>query len=210
MKTDRFYVDLPDGSRIWTLAANRECGNTPIVALHGFLGAIGFWVSNVDTFAQTNPFYAIDILGFGKSSRVKLSEDPARAERELVRSIEAWCKAMNFERIILVGHSFGGFLASAYAMRHANRVESLILIESWGWADAQKKRVDAKRAIWLKIVEKIPEEANFMDLLRSSGNIGINVTKFIRPAYKKIFRDVLNDNDTIYRYIYYANCFYPS
>lgn len=210
MKTERFYVDLADGSRIWTLEANKESKNTPIVALHGFLGAIGFWVSNVDTFAQNNPFYAIDILGFGKSSRVKLSEDPARAERELVRSIEAWRKAMNFERIILVGHSFGGFLASAYAMRHASRVESLILIESWGWTEAEKKRVDAKRAIWLKIVEKLPEEANFMDLLRSSGNIGINVTKLIRPAYRKMFRDVLNDNDTIYRYIYYANCFYPS
>ena len=117
---------------------------------------------------------------------------------------------MKIEKIILVGHSFGGFLASAYSMRYKKRVESLILIESWGWTDAEKKQVDVKRAIWLKIVDRIPEEANFMDLLRSSGNIGINVTKFIRPAYKKIFKDVLNDNDTIYRYIYYANCFYPS
>jgi pimeloyl-ACP methyl ester carboxylesterase len=52
---------------------NTDSKKMPIVLLHGFGAGIAFWVLNFDTLAEANhPVYAIDLLGFGKSSRYTL------------------------------------------------------------------------------------------------------------------------------------------
>ena len=91
-----------------------------------FLG-IGFWVLNFDTFAKNRPVYAIDLLGFGKSSRPKFSKDAKEIEMQYVSSIEKWRECMKIEKMILLGHSFGGYLSTAYSIKYPERIEHLIL-----------------------------------------------------------------------------------
>ena len=59
-------------------------------------------------------------LGFGKSSRPNFSSDSIEAEAQFVKSIEAWRVAMKLEKLILLGHSLGGFLACSYSIRFPN------------------------------------------------------------------------------------------
>lgn len=106
---------------------NTESNNTPMLLLHGFGAGIGFWVLNFDTFASTHPVYAIDLLGFGKSSRPKFSKDAMEIESQYINSIEKWRQHMRIEKFILLGHSFGGYLSTAYAMKYPERIEHLIL-----------------------------------------------------------------------------------
>ena len=124
----RFYVELENGNRIWTLAANVESKNVPIVIVHGFCGGIGFWIHNVDTFAEHHPFYAFDLLGYSRSSRPKFSDNAQEAEKQFLDSIEEWRDKMNINEMILFGHSFGGFLATAYATKYPKIVKALILV----------------------------------------------------------------------------------
>uniref|UniRef100_A0A1I8FP61 AB hydrolase-1 domain-containing protein n=1 Tax=Macrostomum lignano TaxID=282301 RepID=A0A1I8FP61_9PLAT len=57
-------------------------------ARHG--AAVGIWCRNIGQLSRQRPVYAIDILGFGRSSRVPFPLDAAACEARFVDSIEQW------------------------------------------------------------------------------------------------------------------------
>ena len=75
----------------------------------------------MDTLSQKRPVYAFDLLGFGQSSRPKFDSAPDVAEEKFVESIENWRKAVNLDKFILMGHSFGGYLGSSYALKYPDK-----------------------------------------------------------------------------------------
>lgn len=82
--------------------------------------------------------YAIDWLGFGRSSRPAFPFRPGQpnsvenSEAFFIEALEEWRKANNIERFILMGHSLGGYLSAAYALRYPERVQHLILVSPVG------------------------------------------------------------------------------
>ena len=132
------YVWINDQTQsIWTISLNASCPGTPLVLLHGMGSGVALWALNLPGLAARLPcpIYAIDLLGFGRSSRTRFSDDAAAAELQFVESIEAWRAVLDLPRMVLLGHSFGGFLATAYSLRYggAGRVEHLILADPWGF-----------------------------------------------------------------------------
>lgn len=77
-----------DECKIRSLVANKHTEDkaTPLVLLHGFASGIGLWVLNIDSLSKDRPLYALDILGFGSSSRPSFSRDAETAENQLVES----------------------------------------------------------------------------------------------------------------------------
>jgi hypothetical protein len=91
----RFGIKINNGQdEIWTVAVNTQSKNTPIVLIHGYLAGIGIWRFNVDALSELRPLYAIDLLGFGRSSRSQFGTDPIEVENQFVDSIEEWRKEM--------------------------------------------------------------------------------------------------------------------
>jgi pimeloyl-ACP methyl ester carboxylesterase len=81
--------------------------------------------------SESRPLYAFDLLGFGRSDRPTFSGDPFVAESQFVESIEDWRKELKLEKIILLGHGFGGFLSTSYSIKYPNCVSALILVDPW-------------------------------------------------------------------------------
>ncbi|CAH0550804.1 unnamed protein product [Brassicogethes aeneus] len=196
--------------KIWTVAFNSKSKNTPLVLLHGFGAGVGFWCLNFDAFAKDRPVYAIDILGFGRSSRPTFSQDNMEAEIQLVDSIEEWRKEVNLDKFILLGHSFGGYLATSYTLRHPEHVKHLILADPWGF---NTKPPDFNPPLWLKTIGFFLYPFTYLNPLatvRAVGPFGPWLIKKMRSDISEKYATTFEDKNIILEYIYQCNSQKPS
>ncbi len=106
----------------------------PLLLLHGFGNEAHIW----DDFApEVAPYYrtlALDHRGHGESFW-----DPERRYDldTLVRDVEAVTAALDIERLVLVGHSLGGRVATLFAGRHPERLAGVVLVDIGPELDAR-------------------------------------------------------------------------
>ncbi|KAF8784526.1 1-acylglycerol-3-phosphate O-acyltransferase ABHD5-like isoform X2 [Argiope bruennichi] len=198
--------------RIRTFMANREADEkvTPLVLLHGFASGIGLWVLNIDSLSQDRPLYALDILGFGLSSRPVFNRDAEVAENQFVESIEAWRKKVGLKKFILLGHSMGGFLATAYSIKYPERIQHLILADPWGFPTPDLSAKKVELPIWVKAIAAMLKPFNPLAGLRAAGPWGPGLVKRLRPDILRKFENIVADPSDVGNYIYHCNAQYPS
>ena len=123
---------------------------TPLVLLHGYLNGGAYFYRNLRGLSHFfQRIHAIDMLGWGLSSRPKfqlLEKSTKAAEDFFVESLEAWRKMNQIDRMILGGHSMGGYLAVAYCERFPERVEKLILISPVGVPHESEEAIEMRKA----------------------------------------------------------------
>ena len=166
------YVPIENQQKIWTLKFNPNASKVPLVLVHGFGGGVGLWAMNIDALAKGRTIYAIDVLGFGRSSRPKLSSDPEEAEKEFVDSIEQWRHQLGLEKFVLLGHSFGGFLASSYTLKHPSRVQHLVLVDSWGFPE-KPPGIENDFPMWARVLKAVIMPFNPLAAIRAAGPWGM-------------------------------------
>jgi proline iminopeptidase len=137
------YWELPTGSRIayFHFDGKEPAKDTPIIYLHG--GPGGF-VTSSDTavFSQLAndgyDVYLYDQIGGGKSARLKNIRQYT-VKRHL-RDLEAIVEKIGAQKVIFIGHSWGGSLAPLYLARHPDRVEKMIFSGPGGMIPKRFKR----------------------------------------------------------------------
>ena len=50
------------------------------------------------------------------------------AEDFFLTSLQRWREAMRVDKMVLVGHSLGGYLAASYALQYPQHVQHLVLV----------------------------------------------------------------------------------
>ncbi|XP_066274412.1 1-acylglycerol-3-phosphate O-acyltransferase ABHD5-like, partial [Branchiostoma lanceolatum] len=207
---ERFYVPISNGRRIWTLKVrSKKPDALPIVMIHGFGGAAGFYFLNFDALAEHRAVYAFDILGFGRSSRHEFSTKPDVAEEEFVESIEEWRKGVGLERFIMMGGSFGGFLAASYAIKHPDRVKHLILGEPWGFPENCAEALQAQTPLLERIIQSSLSLFNPLTLFRAAGPLGPQLLRWAFQDVRTSYADAFPDN-TVTDFVYHCAAQPPS
>ncbi|XP_074510588.1 1-acylglycerol-3-phosphate O-acyltransferase ABHD5 isoform X1 [Sebastes fasciatus] len=206
------YVPISNGNLVWTLtfSSDRVKDKTPVVLLHGFGSGVGLWAQNLDALSQRRPVFAVDLLGFGQSSRPPFSTDAREAEDQFVESIEQWRAKVGLESMILLGHNLGGYLAVSYSIKYPDRVKHIVLVEPWGFPE-QPDTVEADRPIpvWIKALGAMFSPFNPLAGLRLVGPLGLTLVQTLRPDFKRKFSSMFSDN-TVSEYIYHLNVQTPS
>lgn len=113
-----------------------SCGgrSEPVmVILHGFLGGSLLYYQMIPGLCKHYRVVCIDLLGMGQSSRPNMAfNSQEEAENFFVYSLEEVFVAEQLYEFVLVGHSFGGYVASCYSLIFRQRVKQLLLISPAG------------------------------------------------------------------------------
>ncbi len=130
-------IDMPDATLAThtitagdkTLAYFDFGAGPPVVIIHGVGGHKEDWVGVAHVLARTHRVLAVDMLGFGASS--KTGEDlsmPVQAA-----AILSLLDHLSLARADIVGNSVGGWVAATFAAEHPERVNRLVLIDVAGF-----------------------------------------------------------------------------
>ena len=128
----QIHLDFDSLDRIPQTAAYLEAGQgAPLLMLHGFFGNGTNWLPLMEQLNLQFRCIGLDLLGFGESAKPDIRYDVAK-EVAFVRQV---VEALQIDPCYVVGHSFGGWVASAYALRYPNAVKGLFLAAPAGIRD---------------------------------------------------------------------------
>ncbi|CAD6184165.1 unnamed protein product [Caenorhabditis auriculariae] len=213
VKYDSTFIPIRfKNSEIYTVHVKPEedlVSPEPIVLIQGFGAGVAWWCANLQPLARNHTVYAFDLLGFGRSSRPSFSSDASVAELQMVESIEDWRKAVGIEKMTIVAHSFGAYLASSYALEHPTRVRHLVLVEPWGFAEkVEPTEKQIKPYDWMMFLGGLISYFNPLASVRLLGPYAPSIMRKIRPDL--LTRYPSKNSDDIYKYIYLTNSSEPT
>ncbi|XP_071785530.1 (Lyso)-N-acylphosphatidylethanolamine lipase-like [Asterias amurensis] len=204
------FVPITSEDKLWTIKLNpsEASDKTPVVLVHGFASGVGLWSLNLDALSEKQPLYAFDMLGFGRSSRPKMPNDPELAEKEFVDAMEKWRSKVGIEKMVLVGHSLGGYLTYSYSIQHPERVQHLVLADPWGFSEKPPAE-ELRFPLWIRAIGAVATAFNPLSSIRAAGPWGPRLLKRARGDLSKKFIKLFDD-DRICTYIYHCNAQQPS
>jgi pimeloyl-ACP methyl ester carboxylesterase len=114
-----------------------------VVLLHGFLENLSMWNDLVPYLTKNYRVICIDLLGHGATDclgYVHTMEDMADAVHHVLHELK-------LRKVVLIGHSMGGYVALAFAELYPDMMKGLVLLNSTSKADSDERKLNRDRAI---------------------------------------------------------------
>jgi len=103
----------------------------PVLLIHGLGEFFESWMFNIDGLSSEFTVYAMDLPGHGLSEEWT---DEYNIESG-TRFLYGFMEAVGIDKAVIVGHSLGGPMTVGLAVRHPEKVEKLVLVNSGGFDD---------------------------------------------------------------------------
>ena len=130
-----------------------------IIFYHGACGRSQMWAHQYDAFEGFD-LYFVNVRGQGESHMKVGLPDLESA----VQDVDAILSYFQLDKVILVGHSWGGNPLQEYTYRHPNRVLALVMVDSWGQhrylSDKEKNRIKYSSLMYKTIPWKMIADKN--------------------------------------------------
>jgi proline iminopeptidase len=155
------YVDA-NGELIYVKSFGR---GEPLVVVHGGPGAShDYLLPYLVPLARKNRLVFIDERGSGKSQ--KLEDPKGYTVENMVEDVEAVRRSLDLGKINLLGHSYGGVLAQAYAFKYPVNLRHLVLCSTF-------HSTKALNALFVQMKSRMPADLRArIDKAEKSGLYG--------------------------------------
>lgn len=161
MESRSGYLAVP-GGRVWYRIAGPNSPGTPLVLLHGGPGAGHDAFEPLAALADERPVVFYDQLGCGKSD---IPDDGSLwVVDRFVEEVAAVRAGLGFQRMHILGSSWGGWLAIEYALTNGGGLVSLTLsstsASSWQFLRGARRLLAEMPAAVRVTVERLEAEGD--------------------------------------------------
>lgn len=118
-------LSISNGALGYRELGSPDASGLPIVVLHGISSGSGSWIPMSKQLTDCR-ILAWDAPGYGFSHDLSVREPHAS---DYADRLESWLAALKVSRCIVVGHSLGALMATAYVNRYPERVAGLVLAD---------------------------------------------------------------------------------
>lgn len=122
---DGKYYEV-NGAKLWTVSHG---DGDPLFFIPGGPGGSHPGLRRFDPLSTNNTLVYFDALGRGKSEMAQYVEEYSISRD--IEDLEGLRIAMGFDKIAILGHSYGGLVAQGYALKYPENVSHLILANSF-------------------------------------------------------------------------------
>ena len=130
-----------------------------IIFYHGACGRSQMWAHQYDAFDGFD-LYFVNVRGQGESPMKVGLPDLEGA----VQDVDSILTYFQLDKVILVGHSWGGNPLQEYTHRHPERVLALVMVDSWGQhrylSDKERGRIKYSSLMYKTIPWKVIADKN--------------------------------------------------
>ena len=130
-----------------------------IIFYHGACGRSQMWAHQYDAFEGFD-LYFVNVRGQGESPMKVGLPDLEGA----VQDVDAILSYFQLDKVILVGHSWGGNPLQEYTYRHPERVLALVMVDSWGQhrylSEKERGRIKYSSLMYKTIPWKVVADKN--------------------------------------------------
>jgi pimeloyl-ACP methyl ester carboxylesterase len=126
-----------------TLEVEDHGEGVPVVLLHGFPLSSEMWIPIRPAIEQVVRLITPDLRGFGGSHAPQGDYGMETLAGDVLRLVDR----LGLERIVLGGHSMGGYVALRFAAAHPERLAGLILVNTRASADTNEGKIRRQTAI---------------------------------------------------------------
>lgn len=130
-----------------------------IIFYHGACGRSQMWAHQYDAFEGFD-LYFVNVRGQGESPMKVGLPDLEGA----VQDVDAILSYFQLDKVILVGHSWGGNPLQEYTYRHPERILALVMVDSWGQhrylSDKERNRIKYSSLMYKAIPWKVIADKN--------------------------------------------------
>ena len=178
----------------------KSSSSPTLVLLHGWGGEWRSWFPIIERFKKTHHLLVPDLPGFGSSSLPRALE-----LEDYATEVLQWIHAQKLSQVVLVGHSFGGAIATLIAVNEPSLVKQLVLVDASGIrpkSGARKRAMAAIASTGRKMFE-LPMLSRAFPMLRKAlyslgplkgSDYAILSDKEWRQTFRNIVsRDISND-----------------
>jgi pimeloyl-ACP methyl ester carboxylesterase len=127
-----------------------EGTGSALLFLHGYLESSAIWKGFAERFSDQYKVVLLDIPGHGASGIM----GPVHGMEEMARVAGAVLDAEQISRVVVIGHSMGGYVTMEFVHLFPERTAGYCLFHSTCFADNEEKKMNRDREISLVMCGK--------------------------------------------------------